>query len=245
MHLANIPQNQYRVLWSNSRKQMLDNETFAQKLQFYRKQLGLTQEHLAEKLNVSRVAVSKWESGRGFPNLDSLKGMSDLFGISIDELLSGRAISNFAKSYDGYAAKNLIGVLLGLVDFSAILFFVLPVFALRSVSSNSELIIKSVNLFVLCQNLSPASLMLATVSAISILFGVVELAFQNARRQKVKAILLVLSFCSSLILIASFEICNQPYPCLLGILLIALKAILFVKVAYPTNFSMLRKVSQM
>lgn len=224
---------------------MLDNETFAQKLQFYRKQLGLTQENLAEKLNVSRVAVSKWESGRGFPNLDSLKGVSDLFGISIDELLSGRAISNFAKSDDGYAAKNLIGVLLGLVDFSAILFFVLPVFALRSVSSNSELIIKSVNLFVLCQNLSPASLMLATVSATSILFGAVELVCQNARRQKVKVVLPILSFCGSLILIASFSICNQPYPCLLGILLIALKAILFVNVAYPTNFSMLRKVSQM
>lgn len=226
-------------------KQMLDNETFAQKLQFYRKQFGLTQENLAEKLNVSRVAVSKWESGRGFPNLDSLKGVSDLFGISIDDLISSKAISNFVKSDDGNAAKNLMGVLFALVDFSAILFFMLPVFALRSVSYNSELIVKSVNLFVLCQNLSPASLMLATVSATSILFGAVELVCQNTRLQKVKAILIVLSFCASLILIASFAVCNQPYPCLLGILLIALKAILFVKVAFPTNFSMLRKVSQM
>ena len=45
-----------------------------EKLQELRKQKGLTQENLAEVLCVSRTAISKWESGRGYPNIDSLKG---------------------------------------------------------------------------------------------------------------------------------------------------------------------------
>ena len=61
---------------------------FNEKLQELRKQKGMTQEELASALYVSRTAISKWESGRGYPNLESLKGISRLFSISIDELLS-------------------------------------------------------------------------------------------------------------------------------------------------------------
>ena len=62
---------------------------FNEKLQELRKQKGFTQEELAELLFVSRTAVSKWESGRGYPNIDSLKAISKLFSVTIDELLSG------------------------------------------------------------------------------------------------------------------------------------------------------------
>ena len=62
---------------------------FCEKLQQLRKQKGLTQEQLAEKMFVSRTAVSKWESGKGYPNLDSLKNLSEIFSVSIDDLLSG------------------------------------------------------------------------------------------------------------------------------------------------------------
>jgi len=60
-----------------------------EKLQELRKQKGLTQEELAESLFVSRTAISKWESGRGYPNIDSLKSIAKFFGVTIDELLSG------------------------------------------------------------------------------------------------------------------------------------------------------------
>ena len=49
---------------------------FNEKLQELRKQKGLTQEELSEILYVSRTAISKWESGRGYPNIDSLKAIS-------------------------------------------------------------------------------------------------------------------------------------------------------------------------
>ena len=56
---------------------------FNEKLQELRKQKGFTQEELAELLFVSRTAVSKWESGRGYPNIDSLKAISKLFFIAM------------------------------------------------------------------------------------------------------------------------------------------------------------------
>ena len=60
---------------------------FNEKIQLLRKQKGLTQEELADVLYVSRTAVSKWESGRGYPNIDSLKAIAKFFGVTVDELL--------------------------------------------------------------------------------------------------------------------------------------------------------------
>lgn len=60
---------------------------FGMKLQSLRKEKGLSQEALAEKLNVSRQAVSKWESGAGYPEMDKLILISDLFGVTIDYLI--------------------------------------------------------------------------------------------------------------------------------------------------------------
>lgn len=54
---------------------------FHEKLQELRKQRGMTQEELATALYVSRTAVSKWESGRGYPSIDSLKAISGFFGV--------------------------------------------------------------------------------------------------------------------------------------------------------------------
>jgi transcriptional regulator with XRE-family HTH domain len=59
---------------------------FHEKLQELRKNKGLTQEELAKELYVSRTAISKWESGRGYPSIDSLKEISKFFSVSIDDL---------------------------------------------------------------------------------------------------------------------------------------------------------------
>lgn len=62
--------------------------TFAEKLKTLRKQTGFSQEQLAEKLGVSRQAVTKWESDAGIPDIENITAVSALFDISIDELLS-------------------------------------------------------------------------------------------------------------------------------------------------------------
>ena len=66
--------------------------TFGEKLQQLRKQNNITQEELAAALFVSRTAVSKWESGRGYPNIESLKALSKFYSVSIDDLLSGEEL---------------------------------------------------------------------------------------------------------------------------------------------------------
>ncbi len=62
--------------------------TFAEKLKAIRKQAGMSQEQLAEKLCVSRQAVTKWETDAGIPDIENIIAISALFDISIDELLS-------------------------------------------------------------------------------------------------------------------------------------------------------------
>lgn len=64
--------------------------TFAEKLKSIRKQAGMSQEQLAEKLGVSRQAVTKWETDAGIPDIENIMAISALFDISIDELLSGK-----------------------------------------------------------------------------------------------------------------------------------------------------------
>lgn len=63
------------------------NLTFGQKLKDARKKAGLTQEQLAEKLAVSRQAVTKWESDKGLPDVENWKTLSKVLNVSIDYLL--------------------------------------------------------------------------------------------------------------------------------------------------------------
>lgn len=60
---------------------------FSEKLQLIRKSKGLTQEELADKLDVSRQAVAKWESGQVYPDISNLIGISNLFNVTVDYLV--------------------------------------------------------------------------------------------------------------------------------------------------------------
>ena len=101
---------------------------FNEKLQELRKQKGLTQEALASALFVSRTAVSKWESGRGYPNIDSLKAIAKFFGVSVDELLSGEEALNLAEADTKQKETRIRNRVFGLLDCSMVIFFFLPLF---------------------------------------------------------------------------------------------------------------------
>lgn len=64
---------------------------FNNKLYELRKQKGFSQEELANRLNVSRQTVSKWEVGDSTPDMEKLAAISDLFGVSLDELVLDKA----------------------------------------------------------------------------------------------------------------------------------------------------------
>ena len=101
---------------------------FNEKLQELRKQKGLTQEELAQILFVSRAAVSKWESGRGYPNIDSLKAIARFFSVTIDELLSGDQVLTIAEEDNRQKEHRFKNLVYGLLDLSAILCLFLPFF---------------------------------------------------------------------------------------------------------------------
>ena len=105
---------------------------FHEKLQSLRREKGLTQEELAQALYVSRAAVSKWESGRGYPNIDSLKDLSRFFGVTIDEMLTGEEALQAAQEDHTQQTKRTREMILGLLDLSAALLFFLPLFGQKA-----------------------------------------------------------------------------------------------------------------
>lgn len=70
---------------------------FSEKLKLMRKEANLTQEELAQRLHVTRQAVSNYEQGRGYPSIEILVSIAELFKVSLDELLSARAVRRQAR----------------------------------------------------------------------------------------------------------------------------------------------------
>lgn len=101
---------------------------FHEKLQELRKSRGLTQEELAEALFVSRTAISKWESRRGYPSIDSLKEISRYFAVSIDDLLSGEQLITIAEKENRSNLNTICDLLLGFVDLFSLMLIFLPLY---------------------------------------------------------------------------------------------------------------------
>ena len=72
---------------------------FEDQIKHYRKQAGLSQEKMAEKIGVSRQAITKWENGTGTPDISNLMAIANLFQISIDELLSNEKTESKKSEY--------------------------------------------------------------------------------------------------------------------------------------------------
>ncbi|MBO6061676.1 MAG: helix-turn-helix domain-containing protein [Clostridia bacterium] len=100
----------------------------SEKIVKLRKENDLTQEQLAQKLFVSRTAVSKWETGRGTPGVDSLKAIAKLFGVTLDELLSTQEAVNIAEEEKRQSARRAAAVACGAIDVTALLAQLLPLY---------------------------------------------------------------------------------------------------------------------
>ncbi len=79
---------------------------FAENLQNLRKKKNMTQDELAEKLQVSRQAVSKWESGSGYPETEKIISICDIFNCSMDELIKGKISIDENDNYDLIMSKS-------------------------------------------------------------------------------------------------------------------------------------------
>ena len=194
---------------------------FNEKLQTLRKQKGLTQEELAEILFVSRTAVSKWESGRGYPSIDSLKAIAKFFSVTVDELLSNDEILTIAEEETKTKESHLRDLVFGMLDISVAMFFILPFFGQ---SENGSVI--SVSLPALTGNFRWAYMLI--ISSIA-LFGILTLALQNYSNPFWRSNRSVISMLLSVIAVLLFIMGRQPYAAAFLFILLIIKAIMTIK----------------
>ena len=191
---------------------------FHEKLQELRKKKGLTQEQLAEHLFVSRAAVSKWESGRGYPNIESLKAIAVFYSVTVDELLSGEELLTIAEDEQTQTAQNFRELVFGLLDLSAVLFLFLPLFGQQEAH-----MIRAVSLISLTE-ISPwlkaAYVILTLGTVLRGLLAVVQQPDCSGRKLS-----LPLSATMTLLFIVS----SQPYASALAFLLLGIKVFLLIK----------------
>ncbi len=197
---------------------------FHEKLQELRKQKGLTQEELGEILYVSRTAISKWELGRGYPNLDSLKSMARFFGITIDELLSCDELLCVAEQ-DGKQKENrLRDWTFALLDISILILLFLPFFA-----QNVDGIIYEVSIFGLTEKEWYLKASYFAVITASVVFGILQLSFKSCQsafwNKRKRRISLVINIVGILL----FSVSLQPYATVLLLSFLLIKVLPLIK----------------
>lgn len=82
---------------------------FGEKLKEIRKQQGLSQEQLAEKIGVSRQAITKWETGKGMPDIENMMILAEIFKTTIDDLISN-ATAVIKEAEEKYTSETLYDI---------------------------------------------------------------------------------------------------------------------------------------
>lgn len=197
---------------------------FSEKLQELRKSRGLTQEELAEVLYVSRTAVSKWESGRGMPGIESLKAVSKFFAVSLDDLLSSEELLVIAEDDHKQKEIHIRDMIYGLLDCSMALLFFLPFFGQKTNS-----VIQGVSLLSLTEIQFYLKVLYFSVIIGMIAAGVLTLALRNCNssfwiQNKSK-----LSLLFNTIGVFLFIISQQPYAAVFVFAFLLIKALMLIK----------------
>jgi transcriptional regulator with XRE-family HTH domain len=197
---------------------------FNEKLQELRKQKGLTQEELAEYLYVSRTAISKWESGRGYPNIDSLKVIAKFFEVTIDELLSSDELLTIAEEDTKQKERTIRDLVFGLLDCGIALLLFLPFFGQKA-----DDVIQEVSLLVLNSIQSYLKISYFVFIGTMIFMGIALLVLQNYRQRLWTRYKSVLSLALSAVGVCLFIVSQQPYPAIFVFAFLIIKVLMFIK----------------
>ena len=197
---------------------------FGEKVQKLRNQNKWTQEQLAEKLYVSRTAVSKWESGKGYPNIDSLKDIAKLFNKKIDELLSSEEIIDIAKKENTSNIKRTNNLIYGLLDIISILFIFLPLYAQKT-----EEFVYSVPLMSTNDIGNIIKILYIGIFSVLSLIGTTELILQFIDNKKIQRIVNVISLIIEALAILFFAISRQTYLTAIIFIILIIKIIVIIK----------------
>ena len=196
---------------------------FHEKLQELRKERGITQDELAETLYVSRTAISKWESGRGYPNIDSLKEISKYFSVSIDDLLSGEKLLSIAEKEHTSNLRNMCDLLFGIMDICSFILIVLPLYP-NTVNGY----VYSVNLFAYTQVTSLNRALYWGLYILLIVIGIVKLILTNLGLSKCNKIVTGVSIFISILLVLFLAMTREVYAIMVVFLLLVIKGVLLL-----------------
>ena len=194
---------------------------FNEKLQYFRKKSNLTQEELAEKLFVSRTAVSKWESGRGMPSISSLKAISEVFNVSIDELLSSEEIIEVAEKEKKENIKSFKNIIFGIIDLMSIIFLFIPLFG------------KEINGYIYLVTLfsieEVGKYLYLIIIGVTILYGIAELIMSKFENKSMDKINSIISLGLTSIAIITFIATREPYIAFIEFWIFLIKVVVYIK----------------
>lgn len=197
---------------------------FNEKLQQLRTGKNLTQEQLAEQLYVSRTAISKWENGKGYPNIESLKCISKFFLVSIDELLSGEELITLAQTENNSNMNKIYSLIFGILDVMGIAFIFLPLYG-NPIGGY----IYSVNLLSFLAT-TPINLTIYWIVFIAMIgIGIAKLLFIHFDMESWSNIATKASITLSIVAILFFAAAKEPYAIALLFLIFVMKIFLLMK----------------
>ena len=197
---------------------------FNEKLQGLRKEKGLTQEELAEVLYVSRTAVSKWESGRGYPNIESLKDISKFFSVSIDDLLSGEKLLSIAEKENKSNIRGMCDLLYGIVDLLSFILVALPLYP-----NTIDGFVYSVNLLNY-KEISPVILRVYWIAFVLLfIIGVAEVVLTKSKKEKANKSVTEISLVFNILLVVFLALTGEVYAVVVAFLMMVIKGAILLK----------------
>ena len=197
---------------------------FGEKLLELRNSKGMTQEELAEALFVSRTAISKWESGRGYPSIDSLKEISKFFSVSIDELLSSEKLVTIAEKENRANIRKVLDYLLGLNDLLACGLIFLPLFP-----HPVEGMVYAVSLIEYSDVSTTIRLIYWILFAFLVVTGAVIVVLTHFKCEKAKWVMIILSMGISIVTVLVLAINRAAYATSVAFILMTIKGLLLLK----------------
>ncbi len=197
---------------------------FHEKLQELRKSRSLTQEELAEALFVSRTAVSKWESGRGYLGIDSLKEIARFFSVTVDELICPEEIISAAENEKKDFIGRYLTLICGVLDILPAILLFIPAFGNGAGSR------ETVALSGLDGISSWIRILFIIIISLTVLNGICAAVISNFDRPVWNRHRLVTGIALTILGSALFLITRQPYAGLIFFAVLVIKGFLILKV---------------
>ena len=184
----------------------------------------MTQEELAEALFVSRTAISKWESGRGYPSIDSLKELSRFFSVTIDDLICSDEMITVAENDKKEFVGKYISLICNALDILLVILMFIPAFGNGTASSETVSLL----------GLTRINPMLKTVFIVmigaAILNGICGVIIANFNKPVWNIHRLVTGIVLSILAVIVFIATRQPYAGIVCFLFLVIKGFLIAKV---------------